>query len=527
MASESEGLPPQPVRPGDVKSSNEQPAAPASDSVQPGGSPPPASGESAEAMSPATPASPLLAKAGIPIAPIGTVSQSGDATVVAPNPEGFPSEELARTEPVADASGTAPTDPSGSGPHEPDPYHQEHQQDYGSEHHHGDSSSDPYHDHHSGQQHDDPSHHHAGEYEYPAYTPPPPEEEHGFVKAVRSVTSVLKSDDGHTGEGGGPVKPFLDHLEDLRWMLIKVTVSLSVAVMVCLVGADWLVKLMKWPLVKANLQAEQEALKSDKPVERVPVMFGSTNPVGSFPLALLGINPALNHTNKAGRVRTVELIPVQVGTNQLLGLHLNTNAPAVTDPLVNLIILGPMDVVWITLQLAFFGGLVLAAPFVIYFFGQFILPALRVQEKQFLKPFAFWGTVLFLSGVAFCYFVILPLMLRMTVEFSQWLGFNADQWRAQEYLSMVPKFLLATGLSFEMPVIILTIVKVGLLDSKKLSWFRPYFVVLNLFVCAVVSPSGDPITMFVMAAPLCVLYEACILIARFWEWRDGKRAKAE
>jgi sec-independent protein translocase protein TatC len=217
-----------------------------------------------------------------------------------------------------------------------------------------------------------------------------------------------------------------------------------------------------------------------------------------------------------------------VGTNNwFLSLRLNTNAPPPTDPLVNLVILGPLDVVWITIQLAFFGGMVLAAPFVIYFIGQFILPALRLQEKEFLKPFAFWGTVLFLSGVVFCYFVILPLMLRMTVEFSQWLGFSAEQWRAQEYLSMVPKFLLAMGLSFEMPVVILTIVKIGLLDSKKLSWFRSYFIVINLFVCAVVSPSGDPFTMMVMAAPLCVLYEVCILIARFWEWRDRKRESAE
>lgn len=529
MASESEGVPPQPVRPDDVASSGGQPAPPASDSpAQPGGSPPPASGASAEGLSPATSSGPSLAETGIPSAPLGTVSQSGGAPVASLNPEGFPSEELARTVPVGDASGTAPADPSGSEPHEPDPYHQEHQHDHGSEYHHDDPYHDPYHgDHHSGHHHDEHSQQHGGEYEYPAYTPPPPEEEHGLVKAVRSVTNVLRTDDDHTGEGGGPVKPFLDHLEDLRWMLIKVTVSLAVAVMVCLVGADWLVKVMKWPLVKAHEQADREALKSEKPLERVPVMFGSSNAIGSFPLALLGINPAFNHTNKDGRVRTVELVPVEFGTNRFLGLHLNTNAPAATDPLVNLIILGPLDVVWITLQLAFFGGMVLAAPFVIYFFGQFILPALRVQEKEFLRPFAFWGTVLFLSGVAFCYFVILPLMLRMTVDFSQWLGFSADQWRAQEYLSMVPKFLLAMGLSFEMPVIILTIVKIGVLDSKKLSWFRPYFVVINLFVCAVVSPSGDPITMFVMAAPLCVLYEACIVIARFWEWRDRRREKEQ
>ncbi len=530
MASESEGVPPQPVRPDDEASSGAQPVSLPGDSpAQSGGSQVAASEASAGVLPSAEEASLASAQAGFPSTPPGAVPQS-ESVAPAPvpeNPEGFPSAELDRTAAVGDANAAASSDPIGSELHAPDPYHQEHQQDYGSEHHHGDSASDPYHDHHSGQSHDDPAHHHGGEYEYPAYTPPPPEEEHGFVKAVRSVTSVLKSDDDHTGEGGGPVKPFLDHLEDLRWMLIKVTVSLAVAVMACLVGADWLVKVMKWPLVKAHQQANREAEKSEKPLENVPVMFDNTNRIGFFPLPLLGINPAFNHTNQDGRIRTVQLVPVQVGTNRLLGLHLNTNAPLATDPLVNLIILGPLDVVWITLQLAFFGGLVLAAPFVIYFFGQFILPALRVQEKEFLKPFAFWGTVLFLSGVAFCYFVILPLMLRMTVDFSQWLGFSAEQWRAQEYLSMVPKFLLAMGLSFEMPVVILTIVKVGLLDSKKLSWFRPYFVVINLFVCAVVSPSGDPITMFVMAAPLCVLYEACILIARFWEWRDRKRAKAE
>ena len=536
MASESEGVPPQPVRPDDVKSSGGQPVPPSNptpeasptpvgrDSVEPhlDRSEASAASISAEPSQPIAPAGPEL-----PASPLGTVSQSTAPAVASPNPEGFPSAELGRTPPVGDPSSAPPADPSGAGPHEPAPYHQEHQHDYTGDHHSGDPHHDPYHaDHHSGEHHDEYSQQHSSEYQYPVYTPPPPEEEHGFVKAVRSVTSVLKSDDDHTGEGGGPVKPFLDHLEDLRWMLIKVSVSVLVAMMACLVGADWLVKVLIWPLKEARIQSQQEALKSDKPPERVPVMF-DTNRIGTFQLQLLGIDPKFNHTNQQGHVQSVHLVPVDIGTNKILGLQLSTNAPAATDPLVELLILGPMDVIWITLDLALYGGLVIAAPFVFFFLGQFILPALRMQEKQLLKPFAIWGTVLFVSGVVFCYFIILPLMLRMTVEFSQWLGFSSDQWRAQEYLSMVPKFLLATGLSFEMPVIILTIVKIGLLDSKKLVWFRPYFVVLNLFVCAVVSPSGDPVTMFVMAAPLCVLYEACIIIARFWEWRDRRREAAK
>lgn len=525
MAKEPEGVSPQPVRPDDSKSSGGQ-SSPNSTN-QPGkpASSPLGAAEASQGITPpgGTPSaaapnsnSPPAASPQLPPAPVPQ------------NPEGFPAAEVSRTAP--EDAGNASLAPEAPPAHEPDPYHQEHQHDYGSEYHHHDDPhhhGDHYGDHHSGYHHDDQSHHHSGEdYQYQPYTPPPPEEEHGFVKAVRSVTSALKGDDDPASEGGGPVKPFLDHLEDLRWMLIKVTVSLLVAMMACLVGANALVKLLVWPLKEARVQSQNEALKLNKPQEEVPLMLG-TNRIGLLSLPRLGIDPVFNHTNTVAHVRSVEVVPVDVGTNKLLGLQITTNAPASLDPLVELIILGPLDVIWITLQLAFFGGLVLAAPFVFYFIGEFVLPALRVNEKEFLKPFAIWGTILFLSGVAFCYFVILPLMLRMTVEFSQWLGFSAEQWRAQEYLSMVPKFLLAMGLSFEMPVIILTIVKIGLLDSKKLSWFRPYFVVINLFVCAVVSPSGDPFTMFLMALPLCVLYEACIIIARFWEWRDRRREAAQ
>ncbi len=508
MASEPEGAPQQPVSSDGLKPSAEPSAAPSTPKEVPA--------QAGASASPAPGSLPAGTEAAASSLPPGTVAQS-EATPASPvpqNPEGYPSEELARSAPVGDPHTIDPH------AHGEDPYHQEYHHD---DPHHHDSYHGDAHLGDSGHQHDEYGHHHGGDDHYSGgYTPPPPEEEHGFVKAVRSVTNVLRTDDDAGGEGGGPVKPFLDHLEDFRWMLIKVVAALLVAMMACLVGANALVKFLVWPLKEARVQSQLEALKADKPQVAVPVMF-DTNRIGTLQLQLLGIDPVVNHTNLQGHIRSVQVVPVDLGSNKFLGLQITTNSPRATDPLVELVILGPLDVIWITLQLALFGGLVIAAPFVFYFIGQFVLPALRVNEKEFLKPFAFWGTLLFLSGVAFCYLVILPLMLRMTVEFSQWLGFSAEQWRAQEYLSMVPKFLLAMGLSFEMPVVILTIVKIGLLDSKKLSWFRAYFVVINLFVCAVVSPSGDPFTMFLMAAPLCVLYEACILIARFWEWRDRKR----
>ena len=216
------------------------------------------------------------------------------------------------------------------------------------------------------------------------------------------------------------------------------------------------------------------------------------------------------------------IYPSPSGLYDLLAMPLIEHLPKGAT----LIATNPISPFMVPVKVTMLAAFMLALPVVLYQVWAFVAPGLYAHEKRLVLPLIVSSTVLFFTGVAFCYFIILPLMLRMTVDFSLWLGFDAGQWRAQEYLSMVPKFLLAMGLSFEMPVVILTIVKIGLLDSKKLIWFRSYFVVINLFICAVVSPSGDPITMFVMAAPLCVLYEACIIIAKFWEWRDRKREAA-
>ena len=176
-------------------------------------------------------------------------------------------------------------------------------------------------------------------------------------------------------------------------------------------------------------------------------------------------------------------------------------------------------------QVAFLGGVVFSCPFVLYFLGQYILPALHLHEKKLVLQVAGIGTFLFLLGVAFCYFVLLQVALMASVQVSQWLGFGADEWRAEDYLSFVCKFLLALGVSFELPVVILVLVRIGLLDYKKLSAFRSYWVVLNLVICAVVTPSGDPLTMFIMAAPLHLLYELSVLVAYFWHRKDLKAAQ--
>lgn len=318
-------------------------------------------------------------------------------------------------------------------------------------------------------------------------------------------------------EEGGPVKPFLDHLEDLRWTLIRCSVAIVLGMTVCMVAADKVIAFLTWPL--------KQAQKSAVSTNQVVAIHLGTNFLGRVPLQdFLATNPEA--TNSV-RPKSLNLIPRQVGTNLLVAFDWDTNPFDAPDPMaVALKNYSPIGSLMVAFQVAFYGGLVLAFPFVLVFVGHYVLPALHLNEKKLVYQVAGIGSFLFLLGVAFCYFVLLQVALMASVQFSVWMGFGADEWRAEDYLSFVCKFLLVMGGSFELPVIILILVKIGLLDYKKLSAFRSYWIVINLVICAVLTPSGDPLTMFIMAAPLHVLYEISVLIAYIWYRRDLKASES-
>ena len=316
-------------------------------------------------------------------------------------------------------------------------------------------------------------------------------------------------------EGGGPIKTFLEHLEDLRWMLIKCVAAVLVAMLVCLIGGNVLVKILTWPLT----QAEHFKLATDT---SIPVHFGtnlvwraSTN---DLPAGQWGTNVP----------KSLRLVPELVGSNHFLKLE-SDPAPWIPPSrgIVNLNSYGPLSAIMVAMKLALYGGLILAAPFLILFIGQFVLPALRLREKKLLYQIVSFGSVLFFMGVTFCYFVVTAVALSAAVQFAEWLGFGSSDWRAEEYISFMCKFMLGMGLAFELPVVILTIVKIGLLDYVKLRKFRSYWIVISLVISAFITPSGDPITMFLFAMPLWVLYEFSVIVAWYWHRRDRKREEAE
>ena len=315
-------------------------------------------------------------------------------------------------------------------------------------------------------------------------------------------------------EGGGPIKSFLEHLEDLRWTLIRCAVAVFLGVLTCLTAGNFIISLLEAPLVRA-----QKARPDKEPV--VVITLGtnilSRLPAAKFPVPGAGTNDLM-----------LRVTPVPLQGTTVLALVPDTNPPAMAgySMQVSLKTYSPGGGFTIAVQLAIFGGLTISAPFVLFFLGQFILPALHMHEKRFLYRIAGSSSLLFFAGIAFCYFVLLPITLGTTAAFSNWLGFSADEWRADEYISFCCWFLLGMGLSFQLPMVLLTLVKVGLLDVAGLAKYRAYFYVGILIIAGFVTPDGNPFTMLLMAAPLMALYELSVVIAWFWARKERRAGSA-
>jgi sec-independent protein translocase protein TatC len=138
----------------------------------------------------------------------------------------------------------------------------------------------------------------------------------------------------------------------------------------------------------------------------------------------------------------------------------------------------------------------------------------------------FYGIGLFLAGVSFCYFVLMKFALAASVTYTQWMGFSVQQWKAEDFISFVCKFMLGMGLGFEMPVILLVLVRIGVLNYSILSKARRYVILIN-FILGAMLTTPEIITQVLMAVPLQVLYEITVWIAWYWERQEKKRAAAE
>ncbi len=245
-------------------------------------------------------------------------------------------------------------------------------------------------------------------------------------------------------EGQDEPKPFLDHLEDLRRMLIKMVAVLITMVLLCFAFRIQLASILQRPLVAID--------------------------------------------------------PVRAANLQSLGVA---------------------DSMTVSFQMSFYAGLVLSFPFLILFLGQFILPALTTREKRFLFPAGTFCTLLFLAGAAFAYFVVLPDALAFFFRDARSMNWQPT-WTVREYYTFVTQFVIAFGLAFELPLAVLLVVKLGWVNVAFLRKTRAFALIIILVLAAIIAPTPDLFTFFLMAAPMYALYEICIWIAAFVERKPVK-----
>ena len=458
-------------------------------------------------------------------------------------------------------------------------------------------------------------------------------------------------------EEGGPVKSFLEHLEDLRWCLIKCAGAIAIGVLICLLAGNYVVNILLRPLEQATVnypgtnqvvtiffgtnrlgtfnldEAHEEwfnfdtnrsspifapgdiirlrsfagKLKNPKPDDHLSsYLAASLSPAtvkllneeatGFFPVLrdffpflrpddnralqralvedlnrLIESGPIYNadrFTNVAipeavqsqtalppgatdltrlnerlllaayprelsknhERFIALELVPIP-GTNaiQAWGFQVNTNVDAAETAQhmrTSVNAFGPAKAFMVGFQVALYAGFALASPFVLFFIGQFVLPALHIKERKYLWRGLLFAVPLFLCGVSFCYFILMPAALAASQMYSDWFGFSSSYWDAGDYISFVCKFMLGMGLGFELPVVVLILVKIGLLSYSTLSKARPYMIVINLILGAVLT-TPEVFTQVLMAVPLQLLFEISVWIAWYWERKERKLAAAE
>jgi sec-independent protein translocase protein TatC len=174
----------------------------------------------------------------------------------------------------------------------------------------------------------------------------------------------------------------------------------------------------------------------------------------------------------------------------------------------------------VPLKVGLMAAFLLALPYVLYQVWAFIAPGLYTHEKRFALPLVFGSTVLFLSGVAYCYFVVFNWVFRFIIQFAPKSITPAPDIEA--YLSFVLTMFVAFGVTFEIPLIEVVLVRTGIVTIAKLKDIRSYVIVGAFVVAAVVTPP-DVVSQLLLAIPMCLLYEFGILLAQLIERFFRKR----
>lgn len=243
---------------------------------------------------------------------------------------------------------------------------------------------------------------------------------------------------------------FLEHLEELRWRIVKALIGIILGMIVCWVFID---DLMNTLLLKPVIDLNQNLKPGQQPI-------------------------------------------------QLQNLK-------------------PFGQVFLYMQVAIIGGVILSVPNILYQLWSFIAPGLMPKERRYIKWIVFFSSFCFLFGIAFAYFLMLPAALTFFA------GFGTPQIEnniaISEYMNFIISVMLAAGVVFELPMVSWFLSKLGILTPKFMRRYRRHSIVAIFVLAALLTPGTDPVSQVLLAVPLLLLYEISIMISA-WAWKGKNKS---
>ena len=329
-------------------------------------------------------------------------------------------------------------------------------------------------------------------------------------------------------------------------MITRIVLTLTISVIVCFTFQKQLMEVLRRPVEQVWITQLEEKLPQKKSEAPRPLNVDTWEKAKSLEHAAAGLDAKQRdafyqsldeemafHAKSVALLRAVLALPeenhksflTEIDAPEEMKKQVAALIKGAPNPEVDgrgnlrlMSALKPTETFMLSMKLSFFAGIVLSFPLLLLFILQFVMPGLHKHEKRVLWPSMLVGFGLFLCGVLFAYYVVLPRALDFFYEWSGNLGVSND-WRIGEYISFATQFTLLFGLAFELPVVVMVLVKLGLLSYETMSSTRSYAVLAIFVAAAVLTPTPDAFTLTLMALPMLILYEICIWLA----WLDRRK----
>jgi sec-independent protein translocase protein TatC len=317
----------------------------------------------------------------------------------------------------------------------------------------------------------------------------------------------------------------VEHLDELRNRLIACLAVFLVAFSVCYWQNGWLLDKVNQPLYDSQHLGSTTKHSQDPLEESSRFQIQSGKAARATGAALVSLDKALTRLGDQSGLSRADRAALAATSRQLQAAARAQAAAAAatpTNPRRLPVTLGVTEPFVTTFTVAGYAAILLCLPFLLYQAYAFVLPAFNPRERRVALPLMLMVPVLFVAGAAFGYFVALP----RAIDFLQ--NFNDDNFdiliRATDYYKFSIVLIALIGLLFQIPVGVLAVTRLGLISARQLARNRGYVILGISVVAAVATPTPDPVTMLVAMAPLLVLFELSVLLARICERR---RAAAE